>query len=326
MLQERKHRIFRTTIAGQALIEGICLAGPDKRVMVVRKSNGELETCVEPYAPLERRYPLLNLPFLRGCSHVFQSVYHSICALLWSSKFSNESPKRCKASEGFWQSLFSPTFIEYSLSFLTLLFGIGLSFVFFVYLPNYSTHFFLQFLPHAPFYVHTLLEALCKFLIFALYLLLCSKISDIERTLSYHGAEHKAIICYEKGYTLDIPTVKRMSRFHPRCQTSFFFFLLILSMLSSSILFDLPAVQSITCNSFLRLGLHLFLLPVVVALAYELNHIIGRYDSPLTRTLRKPSFLLQRLTTREPDEGMIELAIHALKLVLPETKGEDRWV
>ena len=140
---------------------------------------------------------------------------------------------------------------------------------------------------------------------------------DIKRTFAYHGAEHKAIFCYEKGAELTIENVRSQSRFHPRCGTSFLFVVIIISILIFSVIN--------WTNPVIRILLRLLLLPLVVSLSYEINRFVGRHDNFLTAVLSKPGRLLQHITTSEPDDEMIEVAIEALKLVIPEQKEADVW-
>ena len=158
--------------------------------------------------------------------------------------------------------------------------------------------------------------------IFLLYLWAVSHMKDVERMFAYHGAEHKTIFCYEKGLPLTVENVRPQSRFHPRCGTSFLFVVVIISIL----VFSLVSLRvGLWDNPWVRIGLRLLLLPVVVAISYEINRWVGRHDNLCSRILSAPGKWLQRLTTNEPDDSMIECAIRALELVIPEQKGSDAW-
>jgi uncharacterized protein YqhQ len=154
-------------------------------------------------------------------------------------------------------------------------------------------------------------------LLFVCYLALVSRMSDIRRVFCYHGAEHKTIRCYEAKLPLTVENVRPMTRLHPRCGTSFLFVVIIISILVGSV------VQ--VSNTALRMLAHLALLPIVVGVSYECNRLVGRYDNRLTRILSAPGMWFQYFTTNEPDDSMIEVAIEAIKLVLPEKEGEDLW-
>ncbi len=158
-------------------------------------------------------------------------------------------------------------------------------------------------------------------MIFLLYLFLCSRMKDMQRVFSYHGAEHKTIFCYEAGLPLTLENVRIQPRHHPRCGTSFLFVVIVVSILCSSLVFTYVEWT----NLWVRMGLHLLLLPVVVAISYEFNRLVGRHDNALTRILTKPGLWMQNFTTFEPDDSMIEVGIEALKQVIPEEKGKDTW-
>lgn len=165
--------------------------------------------------------------------------------------------------------------------------------------------------------LRSLLEGVCKLIIFFLYLWGISRVKDVARMFGYHGAEHKTIFCYEKGLPLTVENVRPQSRFHPRCGTSFLLVVVVLGVfLGFLINFE---------STLARMGLRLLLLPVLVSIAYEINRWAGRHDNWFSSAITAPGKALQRLTTNEPDDSMIECAIEALTLVIPEEKGLDAW-
>ena len=165
--------------------------------------------------------------------------------------------------------------------------------------------------------IRNLSEGFTKVVILLLYMKLCTRMSDIQRLFAYHGAEHKTIFCYEHGKELTVENVRPESRFHPRCGTSFLLVVIVVSILVNSLVrLD---------NSVARMGAHLLLLPVVVGISYEINRWCGRHDNIVSAVLSAPGKWLQRITTFEPDDGMIECAIRAMELVIPEEKGSDEW-
>ena len=169
--------------------------------------------------------------------------------------------------------------------------------------------------------VRNVAESLLKMAIFVGYLALCSRMKDMRRVFSYHGAEHKTIFCYEAGLPLTVENVRIQPRHHPRCGTSFLFVVIFISILVSSVVFGIWPVT----NPLLRFGAHLLMLPIIVGVSYEFNRWAGRSDCRLSRILRAPGLWMQNFTTFEPDDSMIEVGIKALELVLPENKGEDEW-
>ena len=166
-----------------------------------------------------------------------------------------------------------------------------------------------------------LAESLLKILIFVAYLALCSRMGEMKRVFSYHGAEHKTIFCYEAGLPLTVENVRKQPRHHPRCGTSFLFMVIAISIIVSTVVFAIWPVY----NAFLRFLAHLAMLPLIVGVSYEINRWAGRHDGPITRVFIAPGLWLQNFTTFEPDDSMIEVGIKALELVLPEEKGADAW-
>jgi uncharacterized protein YqhQ len=199
--------------------------------------------------------------------------------------------------------------------------GIGLSVFLFMVLPTFLTGGILHFFPGFPLWGRNVMEGAVKIAIFLLYLALCSNMSDIKRVFSYHGAEHKAIFCYEAGLPLTVENVRKQKRHHPRCGTSFLFVVIFVSILLSSVVFGIWPMTA----AWMRTLVHLALLPLVVGVTYEFNRWVGRHDNALTRILSAPGMWLQNFTTYEPEDGMIEVAIHAMELVIPEKQGSDQW-
>lgn len=193
--------------------------------------------------------------------------------------------------------------------------GLGLALLLFVVIPTGVTSLLRPYVTAGG--ALSLIEGLVKVAIFVCYLGLASRVPDVKRLFSYHGGEHKTIACYEAGEELTVENAKKYPRFHPRCGTSFLFLVLIISILVSSL---------ISWNSpLLRMALKLLTIPVVVGIAYELIKLAGRYSNPFTRVISAPGLWLQRLTTAEPDDGMLEIAIAAMKAVIPEDKEADNW-
>ena len=314
---------FRTTIGGQALIEGILMRGPEKQAIVVRNQEGELEVKEQTLKLIKDRYPILGLPFLRGVVNFLASLVEGVKALMWSAEFypDEEEEKPPSKFETWLEKHFgSEGLMKWVIGFSVVV-GIAFAIALFIILPTLATSALLYFFPAAPMWLRNLLEGVLKLVIFFLYLFLCSRLKDIHRTFQYHGAEHKTIFCYERGLELTVENARRMPRHHPRCGTSFLFVVIVVSILLSSVLFSFVEVT----NTFARMGLHLLLLPVIVSLTYELNRVVGRYDNRLTRLVSAPGMWLQNWTTFEPDDSMIEVGIRAFTLVLPEEKGKDQW-
>lgn len=200
---------------------------------------------------------------------------------------------------------------------VSVILSLGMSIALFLLLPTFIAGLFHAQTPA----LHNLIEGVVKILVLLAYLILCSKQKDIKRVFSYHGAEHKTIFCYEAGLPLTVENARIQPRHHPRCGTSFLFVVIIVSILVSSIVFPYINWQ----NLWVRIGVKLLLLIPVVGVTYEFNRFVGRHDNMVTRVLSAPGMWLQNFTTNEPDDSMLEVAIEALKLVLPDEEGSDTW-
>ena len=315
---------FRTMIGGQALIEGIMMLGPEKKSIVVRRPDGGLEIKTEERKLIKDRPPILGWPFIRGVVNFCTSMYTGVTALMYSAEFYPEDEAGEEEPSRFEQWLDKKLGSEKAMSLFTTLavilgmaFSVGLFFV----LPTLLSGAIMYFFPAVPLWARNVVEGATRVVIFLGYLILCSKMKDIRRVFSYHGAEHKTIFCYEKGLELTVENVRIQPKHHPRCGTSFLFVVIVVSILLSSVVF---AFWQFT-NPWLRTLVHLALLPVVVGLTWEFNRYVGGHDNLFCRAVRRPGMAIQRWTTFEPDDSMIEVGIEALKQVLPKEKGKDQW-
>ena len=320
MANEKKtEQKFRTSIGGQALIEGILMRGPNKQAIVVRAPDGLVEK-VEELTLVRDKYPVLGLPIIRGAVTFVDSMVKGVKALMFSADYFPEDDLAQPSKFEQWldKKLGSEKMEKAVVVFaviLSLLMTIGLFFL----LPTFLAGFIDPFIQSAA--LHNLVESVIKLVIFGGYLLLCSKQKDIQRVFQYHGAEHKTIFCYEAGLPLTVENARIQPRHHPRCGTSFLFVVVVVSILVSSVVFSFVDWR----NMWVRMGLHLLLLIPVVGITYEFNRYVGRHDNPVTSFLAKPGLWLQNFTTNEPDDSMLEVAIRALELVIPEEKGKDNW-
>ena len=306
---------FRTSIGGQALIEGILMRGPKKQAVVCRTKDGIVEK-VEDLRLVRDKHPVLGLPFIRGIVTLFDSLYKGMQALTYSASLvpleeQGEPDKLDQWIEAHFEGEKAQKLIISS----AVVMGVGLSLFLFIFLPAFLVGLIPGLKTH--FFARNLSEGAVRIAILLIYMRLICEVSDVKRLFSYHGAEHKTIFCYEHGKELTVENVRVESRFHPRCGTSFLLIVIVISILVNSVVrLD---------NSFARMGCHLLLLPVVVGLSYELNRWCGRHDNLLSAVLSAPGKWLQHMTTNEPDDGMIECAIRAMELVIPEEKGSDAW-
>lgn len=307
---------FRTMIGGQALIEGIMMRGPDKQAIVCRTKDGLTEK-VEPLRLIKDRHPALGWPFIRGLVTFADSMLKGMKALSYSASLLPEDEQEEPTKFDLWleKKLGSEKAEKAIIGFAAFL-GVCLAVALFLFLPTFIAGFIPGVEGH--YTLRSLLEGAIKIVIFLVYLWLCSRMKDMKRLFAYHGAEHKTIFCYEKGLPLTVENVRPQSRFHPRCGTSFLLVVIVLGIFVG-LLIQID-------NTLLRFALRLLLLPVIVCVAYELNRWAGRHDRNIvSRIFTWPGKQLQHLTTNEPDDGMIECAIRAMELVIPEEKGKDAW-
>ena len=321
---------FKTTIGGQALIEGIMMRGPDKDAIVVRtKEDLHIETM-----PRKKNPPKSwkNLPFIRGIFNFFDAQVVGIKALLRSADLAPEEMQEEPSKFDRWleKKLGNEAF-QKAIVGIAMCMGLGLSVVLFFLLPMIIGGLFDRWITSN--LGVNLAEGLIRMVIFLGYMLLISRMEEMRRVFSYHGAEHKTIRCYEAGLPLTVENVRQQTRLHPRCGTSFLLVVMVISILvfsvaSSALLAAVPALETIRGSFGYRLLMIVFkllLLPLVVGITYEINRWAGRNDNGFTRILTAPGMWLQNFTTNEPDDSMIEVGIAAVEAVLPEQEGADRW-
>ena len=323
-MAEHSNGAFRTSIGGQALIEGILMRGPEKQAIVVRDKDGQLVEKVEELKLIKDRYPILGVPLIRGTVNFLAAMVSGVKALMYSADFyPDEEVSQPSKFEQWLEAHLSSEKLEKAIVAFAVLLGVGLSIFLFLVLPTLLTGGILHFFPGFPLWGRNVVEGLLKIVIFLAYLILCSKQKDIYRVFQYHGAEHKTIFCYEAGLPLTVENVRIQPRHHPRCGTSFLFVVIFVSILVSSVVFGIWPIT----NAWLRTLVHLILLPLVVGITYEFNRWVGRHvqDSGLAKLLTAPGMWMQNFTTNEPDDSMIECAIRSLELVLPSETGKDEW-
>ena len=305
---------FRTSIGGQALIEGILLRGPKKQAIVCRTAEGLVEK-VDELKLLKDKYPIFGWPFIRGCVTFIDSMIKGMQALTYSAELVPVEDQEPDKLDQWIEKHFEAEKASKIVIGTAVVLGIALALFLFIFLPTLIVGLIKPLTQNLV--IRNLSEGVVKIIILLAYMRLCCCVSDVKRLFSYHGAEHKTIFCYEHGKPLTVENVRTESRFHPRCGTSFLLVVVVVSILVNS-------VVTLT-NSFARMGAHLLLLPVVVGISYEINLWCGRHDNWLSAALSAPGKWLQHMTTNEPDDSMIECAIRAMELVIPEEKGSDAW-
>ena len=321
---------FKTMIGGQALIEGIMMRGPKKDAIVIRGKEGLTVEVSD-----RKLYPdgsFRKWPFFRGMFNFFDAQVTGVKALMRSADLAPEEYNEEPSKLDMWleKKLGNEKF-QQVIIWVAVFLGLGMSIGLFFLLPMLVSSFFDRWITNM--LVLNLFEGIVRMVIFMAYMILVSRMNEMRRVFSYHGAEHKTIRCYEAGLPLTVENVRKMTRLHPRCGTSFLLVVMVISIIvfsiaSSGLLALIPALAAIQGSFLYRLIMILFkllLLPVVVGITYEINRWAGKHDNRFTRIISAPGMWMQNFTTNEPDDSMIEVAIKAVEAVLPEEEGTDRW-
>ena len=291
----------KTMIGGQAVIEGVMMKGPERIATAVREPSGSISVRVEPVHSVTERFPLLKKPLLRGVVALAEALIYGLKALSFSAQAAGEEGEELSAKE----------------IAMTMAAAFGLAVLLFVVLPTYATKFIQSFVSEP--YLLNLFEGVLRLTVFFSYVAVISSLSDIRRVFQYHGAEHKTIYAYEAGIPLEIESIRKYSRLHPRCGTNFLLIVMVVSIFMFAFL-GWP-------DLWLRIVSRVVLLPLVAGISYEIIRFAGSCDNPLVAMLMKPGLWLQYMTTREPSDDQIEVAIRALEAARPveetQEEGED---
>lgn len=322
-----------TSIGGQAIIEGVMMRGPHKTAMSVRTSDGEITTEINENGT-KKRNKILSFPIIRGCINFFDSMVVGMKALMFSANLMDiegDEEEEMSKFDQWLEDKFGDK-IKDIVIYVSLVIALAMSIGLFMLLPAFLTKG-AEFLggkitalqPIVSSHAFTsIFEGIIRMAIFLGYMILVSQMKDIKRLFEYHGAEHKSIACYEAGDELTVENVHKYTRFHPRCGTSFLLFVMVISII---IFACLPRFDQFAgwASILLRMGTRLLLLPVVAGLSYEVIKLAGRSKNKAVCALTKPGLWLQKLTTREPDDSQIEVAIQSILAVIPENKEDDKW-
>ena len=306
----------KTSIGGSALMEGIMMRGPSKMGMAVRKSDGEIELKVSDITINKSIFK--KIPVIRGMVSFVESMVTSMKALMWRAEFIDEDEAEESKFEKWLTRKFGDKLKDIVIYFsvvLAIIMSVGLFFLLPMLIGEGVTALFKE--SEASSTIRSVAESVSRIVIFVGYIILCTLQKDVKRVFMYHGAEHKTIACYEKGLPLTVENCRTQCRLHPRCGTSFLVFVLIISIL----VFIFVSVES----GWLRILIKLLCLPLIAGISFEIIKWAGRSDNPVVKILSKPGLWLQRLTTKEPDDSMIEVAIAAMTAVLPGEGENDKW-
>ena len=313
-------KIHKTSIGGQAVMEGVMMRGPKEIAIAVRKPDKEIIVEKRPISSVLQKSKILKLPVIRGCIAFFESMITGVKALMFSAEFydiEGEEYKESKFDKWLEEKLgdkIKDVVIYFSV-ILSLVLSVGLFFM----LPNFIAELIAKLTSiQVDGTARTLIEGAVRMAIFLAYILLVSQMKDIKRVFMYHGAEHKTIHAYECGAELTVENVRKSSRLHPRCGTSFLIFVMIISII---VFLIIPTGLTWWQRALFKI----LLLPVVAGLSYEVIKFAGRHENWFTKLISMPGMWLQYITTREPDDSQLEVAIASLSAVLTDNKEDDKW-
>ncbi len=364
----------KTSIGGQALIEGIMMRGPHKTVIACRKADGTISTEEIEWGSASKKCKILTWPVIRGAVALVDSMLNGYKALMLSAERSGmleeeenkkkqaEEPAEVMEAEELCEeanceiTAEAPSdestegdaieqinaeecakpekeqkkkggVLEAIIGVVSLILGVGLAVVLFMWLPSTAFNLIDRLEGVDITAYRALFEGLIKIILFVLYMFAVSFMKDIKRVFMYHGAEHKAIFCYEKGLELTVENVRKQKRFHPRCGTSFMILMLIVSIvISFLVLTFVPGVDWLAENySLVWVAIKILMMPLMCGIGYELIRICGKHDNFITKAISAPGVWLQHISTKEPDDSMIEVAIESIKAVIPENGEDDNW-
>ncbi len=317
----------KTSIGGQALIEGIMMRGPKGNAMSVRMPDGTIETEIDKYVPLKSKFRFFGWPIIRGVVGFAESMITGYKYMMKSADkaLTEEEKEEDMSKLDKWINDHFGEKMMNVVGVISMVLGVALAFLIFMYLPTLTVdlidNYLLKSIDISRF--HPLIEGFVRIIIFILYMYLVSKMDMIKRTFMYHGAEHKTIFCYENGLELTVENVRKMSRFHPRCGTAFMFVMIIISVLvSSALVLIFPALAEV--NRVLWIAVKIAILPLVMGIGYEFIKFAGKHDNGFVKILSYPGLLMQRITTVEPTDDIIEVAIEAIKAVITDNPEDDK--
>lgn len=321
-------KIHKTSVGGQALIEGIMMNGPKGAAMAVRKPDGEIQIDMKEFKHLRDKCSFFGIPIVRGVVNFVESMLIGYKCLMASAEISGqleeeENPEKMGKVDR-WLSEHLNEKVFGVLTGIASVLAFGICFLLFFYAPTKVFEFLRTLILDNTgadlLQLQPLFEGIIKMILLVLYMFLVSRTKDIKRVFMYHGAEHKAIFCYESGEELTVENVKKCKRFHPRCGTSFIFVVLIISVFVTTILRLLvpPTVEGI-----LWVVVKLMVLPLIMGIGYEAIRFAGKHENVFTKILTAPGMWMQRITTNEPTDDIIEVGIAALKAVITDNPEDD---
>ena len=322
-----KNKNNYVAVGGQALMEGIMMKGPKGTAMSLRLPDGSIETTMKDFVSIRKKFKFFNIPVVRGIVSFVESMIFGYKLLMESAEKTSldfeEEQNESKLDKWITEH-FGPKMMAV-IGGISAVLGIGLAFVLFMWLPSFVFDLVNNYLADGSILgLRAIFEGIIRIIIFVVYMALVARMKEIRRVYMYHGAEHKTIFCFEHGHELTVENIKKEKRFHPRCGTSFIFVTLILSILVSSVI--AVAFPGLTKIRALWILVKVLITPLIMGIGFEFIQLAGKYPNIFTNLLSAPGLLMQRITTVEPDDAIIEVAIESMKAALSgkvETENDE---
>ncbi len=310
-------------VGGQAVLEGVMMRSGKDISLAVRQEDGTIVVKNSEFVSVRKKNKFLNIPIIRGCVNMVEMLKLSFGTLSDSAEMLGIDEFEDETKFEKWLRKVCGDKVMEVLMSIAMVIGVLMSVLLFVLLPNFAAMGVNSLYNHftdanLPSFLQNLTSGVIRIVIFVVYMLLCSLLKDIRRTFEFHGAEHKSVACYEEGMELTVENARKCSRFHPRCGTSFIFVMLILSILVTSF------INWNTWPKWAIMLTKLAMLPVIAGVGFEFLMLAGKYPNPITKALSLPGLWMQRITTKEPDDSQLEVAIKAIKCAMPDEFPGER--
>ena len=321
----KKDKAKRISVGGQALMEGIMMNGPKGSAMALRLPDGSIEVSEKKFTPIRTKYKFLGIPLIRGVVNFIETMMFGYKCLMESAEktgmdLGEDNGEEMSKVDKWITDHFGEKMMAV-IGAISMVLGLALAFGLFVWLPTFLFDVLNKATGESIAFLRTIFEGLLRVIIFVVYMVVVSRMKEIKRVYMYHGAEHKSIFCFESGEELTVENVRKQKRFHPRCGTSFIFVMIILSILISSII--AVVFPTLTAIRPLWIAVKVLMMPLVMGLGYEFIKYAGCHDNILVKVLSAPGLWMQRITTLEPTDDMIEVGIAAINAVIEHPEAEQ---
>jgi uncharacterized protein YqhQ len=321
-MKKKKTQTKYGSVGGQALMEGIMMNGPEGKAMALRLPDGSISVEKKTFTSIKDKNKFFVIPMVRGIVNFVEALIFGYKCLMESAEKTGmdvEEEENMSKLDRWISDHFGEKMMKV-IGAISMVLGFALAFALFVWMPSFLFDAINKLAGERITMLRTIFEGLLRIIIFVIYMFAVSKMKEIKRVYMYHGAEHKSIFCYESGEEMTVENVRKQSRFHPRCGTSFIFVMIILSILVSSVV--ALAFPSLTQIRPVWICVKLLIMPIVMGLGYEFIRYAGKHDNLFVKILSAPGLWMQRITTAEPDDSMIEVGIAAINAVIPHNDEE----